>query len=139
MEKIKKEIERVKNEEELIKALENDAMYIEIDNPLFGKIILKIKKAGKLKWVAVIAAITATIVSIKLMAPAAAGGPVPEGIVALSATTTGGTAVAILGLSTTIALIKICMKSKSTKVLKKLRENYIIVSNNNGRIKLRRA
>lgn len=129
----------VKNEKELVRALENDEMYIEIDNPLFGKIILKIKKAGKLKWVAVIGAITATIVSIKLMAPAAGGGLAPEGLLALSATTTGGTAVAILGLTTTIAAIKICLISKSLEVLKKLRENYIIVSNNNGRIKLQRA
>ena len=73
------------------------------------------------------------------MAPAAGGGLVPEGLLALSATTTGGTAVAILGLTTTIAAIKICLISKSTEVLKKLRENYIIVSNNNGIIKLKRA
>ena len=63
---------------------------------------------------------------------------VPEGVLALSATTTGGAAVTILGLAATIAAIKICLKSKSTKVLKKLRENYIMVSNNNGIIKLQR-
>lgn len=129
---------RVNNEEELGKALENDEMYIEIENPILGKIVVKIKNAGKTKWVVAVGAIAATIVAIVLMAPAAGGGPVPEGVLALSATTTGGAAVTILGLAATIAAIKICLKSKSTKVLKKLRENYIIVSNNNGIIKLQR-
>lgn len=129
---------KVNNEEELGKALENDEMTIEIENPVLGRIIVKIKKAGKVKWVVAIGAIAATIVAIVLMAPAAGTGPVPEGALAISATTTGGAAVSILGLAATIAAIKICLKSKSTKVLKKLRENYVIVSNNNGIIKLQR-
>ena len=129
---------RVNNEEELGKALENDEMSIEIENPVLGKIVVKIKNAGKTKWVVTVGAIAATITAIVLMAPAAGAGPVPEGVLALSATTTGGAAVTILGLATTIAAIKICLKSKSTKVLKKLRENYIIASNNNGIIKLQR-
>lgn len=132
---------KVKNEEELGKALENDEMYIEIENPVLGKIVVKIKNAGKTKWVVAVGAIAATIVAIVLMAPAAGIGPAAppsEAILALSATTTGGAAVAILGLAATIAVIRICLRSKSTKVLKKLRENYAIVSNNNGIIKLQR-
>lgn len=132
---------RVNNEEELGKALENDEMTIEIENPVLGKIVVKIKKAGKVKWVVAIGAIAATIVAIVLMAPAAATGPAAppsEAILALSATTTGAAAVSILGLAATIAAIRICLRSKNTKVLKKLREDYVIVSNNNGIIKLQR-
>lgn len=128
---------RVNNEEELGKALENDEMTIEIENPVLGKIVVKIKKAGKVKWVVAIGAIAATIIAIVLMAPALTVPP-SEAVLALSAATTGAAAVAILGLAATIAAIKICLKSKSTKVLKKLRENYVIVSNNNGIIKLQR-
>jgi hypothetical protein len=132
---------RVNNEEELGKALENDEMTIIIENPVLGKIVIKIKKAGKVKWAVAIGAIAAAIVAIVLMAPALGTGPAAppsEAILALSATATGGAAVSILGLAATIAAIKICLKSKSTKVLKKLRENYVIVSNNNGIIKLQR-
>lgn len=64
---------RVNNEEELGKALENDEMYIEIENPVLGKIVVKIKNAGKTKWVVAVGAIAATIVAIVLMAPAAGG------------------------------------------------------------------
>jgi hypothetical protein len=132
---------RVNNEEELGKALENDEMTIIIENPVLGKIVIKIKKAGKVKWAVAIGAIAAAIVAIVLMVPALGTGPAAppsEAILALSATATGGAAVSILGLAATIAAIKICLKSKSTKVLKKLRENYVIVSNNNGIIKLQR-
>ena len=66
---------RVNNEEELGKALENDEMTIEIENPVLGKIVVKIKKAGKVKWVVAIGAIAATIIAVVLMAPALAAPP----------------------------------------------------------------
>lgn len=128
---------RVNNEEELGKALENDEMTIEIENPVLGKIVVKIKKAGKVKWVVAIGAIAATIIAVVLMAPALAAPP-SEAVLALSAATTGAAAVSILGLAATIGAIRICLRSKNTEVLKKLRENYVIVSNNNGIIKLQR-
>lgn len=131
----------VNNEEELGKALENDELTIEIENPVLGRIVVKIKKAGKVKWVVAIGAIAATIIAIVLMVPILGTGPAAppsEAVLALSAATTGAAAVAILGLAATIAAIKICLKSKNTVVLKKLRENYVIVSNNNGKIKLQR-
>lgn len=132
---------RVNTEEELGKALEDDSMEIIIENPVLGKVVVKIKKAGKTKWLVAGGAIAVAIIAIVLMAPAVGTGPaapVAESILLTTAGTTASAAVIILGLSTTIAAIKICLRSKSTKVLTKLRNDYIISDNKDGVIILKR-
>ena len=130
---------RVNTEEELGKALEDDSMEIYIENPVLGKVVIIIKKAGKTKWLVAVGAIAVTIFAIVSMLPAAGTGPaapVTESILVMTAGATASAAVAILGLTVTIAAIIICLKSKSTKVLAKLRNEYIISDNRDGVIVL---
>ena len=132
---------KVKTEEELGKALEDDSVEIVIENPVLGKIVIKIKKAGNVKWVIAAGAIAVAVIAIVLMVPTLASGPAAppaEGVLALVATTTASSAVAILGAAATIAAIKICLRSKSTKVLSKLRDQYDITENRNGIVVLKR-
>ena len=131
----------VKTEEELRQALEDDSVEIVIENPVLGKIVIKIKKAEKVKWVIAVGAIAAAITAIVLMAPAVATGPaapVTESMLALTATTTASAAVSILGMAATIAALKICLKSKSTNILTKLRDQYIVSENRNGIVVLKK-
>ena len=133
-------MEKVYSEEELGKAIEDDSMEIIIENPILGKVVVKIKKAGKAKWVVAIGAIAVALTAVVLMAPAVGTGPaapVAEACLAVTAGTTASAAVAILGLTATIAAIKICLRSKSTKVLTKLRNNYVISENKNGIVVLK--
>lgn len=134
-------MQKVNTEEELGKAIEDDSAEISIENPILGKVVFKIKKAGKTKWVIAVGAIAAVLTAVFMAVPTLATGPaalIPESIFAAMATTSGSAAVAILGLATTISAIKICLKSKNTKVLNKLRDNYDIVGNKDGVIILRK-
>lgn len=58
------ESKKVKNAEELGKAIKEDAIYIEITDDEFGKKIIRIKAIGKISWGLVIGATTVALTAI---------------------------------------------------------------------------
>lgn len=125
----------VKDERELYDAVNDNEAEIIIENPKLGKIIIKIKHIGKAKWVLAVGAIAIPAMALYLMAPALASGPAAlpaEGLIAATATGGASIAIAILGMSATIAAIKICFFSKGkTEILNKIRNGYDIIDANN--------
>jgi hypothetical protein len=117
--------------EDFSKDVMNDEVEINIPTPL-GPIIVKFKKLGNAKWVAVIGSIAVALVAVYLAIPSSASGPlaVPvDALLASTATVSATSAIAIIGLSATIVAIKLCYFSgtKNTEVLKRIRNNYDVV------------
>lgn len=111
---------KVKTEEELAKAVNNNENYIEIEGDLSNK-VFRIKAFGSVPWIVAIGSIVVATVAVislsKISQPKA--GFMASGI---GAATAGG-AVAILGLAATTSAIKIAVAGGAIGVLKKLR-NY---------------
>lgn len=111
---------KVKTEEELAKAVNNNENYIEIEGDLSNK-VFRIKAVGSVPWIVAIGSIVVATVAVislpKISQPKA--GFMASGI---GAATAGG-AVAILGLAATTSAIKIAVAGGAIGVLKKLR-NY---------------
>ena len=111
---------KVKTEEELVKAVNNNENYIEIEGDLSNK-VFRIKAVGSVPWIVAIGSIVVATVAVislpKISQPKA--GFMASGI---GAATAGG-AVAILGLAATTSAIKIAVAGGAIGVLKKLR-NY---------------
>jgi len=108
---------RVKTEEELAEAIENEEETIEIEGDLKEKVI-KIKATGKVAWIialgAIGVAVTVVIASGGSLAPA-------SGII-------GVAAISILGLPVAISAVSIAVAAGGVAVLNKLRK-YKIVKN----------
>lgn len=105
---------KVKNEEELAKAINSDADEIEIEGDLAKKTI-RIKATGRFAWIVAIGAITVAVVAI-MSAPATAGSS------SLISAFAAPAAVGILGIGTTVSAIAIAVAAGGVGVLKKLRD-----------------
>lgn len=124
----------VDNAQDLGKAINEGQDEITITGDLKEKVI-KIKAKGKVAWAIAFGAIGVAVLAIMAM-PAAA--PTGMGFVVDGAlvASTAGAAVGILGLSTTIAAVSICLGAKDKKVLDMLYKNYKIVEKNSRYIKI---
>lgn len=124
----------VDNAQDLGKAINEGEDEIIITGDLKEKVI-KIKATGKVAWAIAFGAIVVAVTAIMAM-PAAA--PTGVGFVfdgALVASTAGA-AVGVLGLSTTIAAVSICLGAKDKKVLTMLHKDYKIIEKNSHYIKI---
>lgn len=127
----------VKNEKELANAVKSNQNEITIKGDLAKKTI-EIKSTGKVAWLIAFGAVgVAVIVALKIPI-VVAGGPTAFASLGAIATTSAGAAVAIWGVSTTVAAISICVAGGSTAILKKLYDGYNIVSKGDGFVKLRK-
>lgn len=114
----------VDNAQDLGKALNEGQDTITIKGDFKDKVI-KIKGTGKVSWAIAIGAISVAVIAILKMPVAAVGGsvggPVGTGVVCAVdgaiVASTAGAAVSILGLSTTIAAVSICLSVKNKNVL----------------------
>lgn len=124
----------VDNAQELGKAIKNGQDEITIEGSLKDQII-KIKATGKVAWVVALGAIGVAVVAIMTM-PAAA--PTGAGFIADGAivASTASAAVAVLGLTTTIAAVSICLGAKNKRVLETLYNDYKIVEKTSRYIKI---
>jgi small-conductance mechanosensitive channel len=119
--------EKVNNEKELGKAVNNQADSIEITGDLAKKVI-RIKATGKIAWIIAIGAI-ALVAAIFLASPATSGVIAPAGIAALTP------AVGVLGLDAAKAAVFIAVGGGGVSVLKSLRK-YILVKHSEDHITL---
>lgn len=127
----------VRNEKELANAIKNNKNEITIKGDLARKTVT-IKSTGKVAWVIAIGAVGFAFI-IALKTPIiVAGGPTALAPLGAIATTSASAAVAIWGVSTTVAAISICVAGGSVATLKKLYEDYNIVSKGDGFVKLRK-
>lgn len=124
----------VDNAQELGKAIKNGQDEITIEGSLKDQII-KIKATGKVAWVVALGVIGVAVVAIMTM-PAAA--PTGAGFIADGAivASTASAAVAVLGLTTTIAAVSICLGAKNKRVLETLYNDYKIVEKTSRYIKI---
>lgn len=124
----------VDNAQDLGKAINEGQEEITIEGNLANKVI-KIKATGKVAWAVAFGAIAVAVVAILAMpaaAPTGAGFEADGAVVA----STASAAVAVLGLSTTIAAVSICLGAKNKEVLDKLYNDYNIVEKNSRYIKI---
>lgn len=124
----------VDNAQDLGKAINEGQDEITITGDLKEKVI-KIKATGKVAWVIAFGAIGVAVVAIMAMpatAPTVYGYVLDSAVVA----STAGTAVTVLGWSTTIAAVSVCLGAKNKKVLDMLYKNYKIVEKNSRYIKI---
>ena len=109
---------RIHSEEELARAIKRGDDYIEIEGDLANKVI-RIKGVGRVAWALCIAIIAAILYSvIGTTASGGAAAPITSAFIATSATA----AVPILGLSATIAAVKIAIAAGGIGVLNKIRK-----------------
>lgn len=128
---------KVTTEKELADALKSNQSEITIEGDLKEKTI-RIKGTGAVAWAVAVGAIGVAVI-VALKTPIAiTGGPQATIAMGAIATTSASAAVGILGLSTTIAAISISVAAKSTSVLKRLYNDYTIVSQGNNYVKLRK-
>ena len=128
---------KVRTEKELANALKSNENEITIEGSLKDKTI-RIKGTGTVAWVVALGAIGVAVI-VALKTPIAiAGGPQATVAMGTIATASASAAVGILGLPTTMAAISISVVAKSTSVLKKLYNDYSIVSQGNNYVKLRK-
>lgn len=133
----------VDNAQDLGKALNEGQDTITIKGDFKDKVI-KIKGTGKVSWAIAIGAIGVAVIAILKMPVAtvggSVGGPVGAGVVCAVdgaiVASTAGAAVSILGLSTTIAAVSICLSVKNKNVLESLYKDYKIVEKNLRYIKI---
>lgn len=112
---------KVKTEEELAKAVNNNENYIEIEGDLSEKII-KIKATGNVAWAIAIGSIGVAVIAVMTLFRSSQPSKAAFVASGIGAATAGG-AVAILGLAATTSAIKIAVAGGAIGVLKKLR-NY---------------
>lgn len=122
----------VNNEEDLGKAINSDVDEIIIEGDLVKKII-KIKATGIPAWFIAISFVLIVIIVVSKSDKVSA--VAVHNSVAKMATSS---VVSIWGISTAVTAIKICLDTKSIITLKKLRNNYKILEEGNGFLKLRR-
>lgn len=127
----------VRTEKELASAVKSNQNEITIRGDLAKKTI-KIKATGNVAWIIAFGAVGVAVI-IALKTPVVAtGGPSALASLGAIATTSAGAAVAVWGLSTTVAAISICVAGGSVAILKKIYEDYNIVSKGDGFVKLRK-
>ena len=119
----------VRTNEELAKAVKEDASTIIVEGDLKNK-VLRIKATGKVTWGIAIGAIAVAVIAI-LAAPASGGTSAAVGVAAAPA------AAAILGGSTTVAAISIAVAAGSVDVLNNLRD-YRIAEETNSHVVLKK-
>lgn len=122
---------KVRNEEELGKALKNNVDLIEVENDLKRKVV-RIRAINDVAWMVCIAAMTVGVASI-IATAATAGTTAP--VNALVATPALAGAVTVMGVPTTISAVGIAVAGGGVASLNKLR-NYKVKSISGEKIQL---
>jgi hypothetical protein len=122
---------KVRNEEELGKALKNNVDLIEVEYDLKRKVV-RIRAINDVAWMVCIAAMTVGVASI-IATAATAGTTAP--VNALVATPALAGAVTVMGVPTTISAVGIAVAGGGVASLNKLR-NYKVKSISGEKIQL---
>lgn len=122
---------KVRNEEELGKALKNNVDLIEVEYELKRKVV-RIRAIGDVAWMVCIAAMTVGVAYI-IATAATAGTTAP--VNALIATPALAGAVTVMGVPTTISAVSIAVAGGGVASLNKLR-NYKVKSISGEKIQL---
>ena len=122
---------KVRNEEELGKALKNNVDLIEVEYELKRKVV-RIRAIGDVAWMVCIAAMTVGVASV-IATAATAGTTAP--VNALVATPALAGAVTVMGVPTTISAVGIAVAGGGVASLNKLR-NYKVKSISDEKIQL---
>lgn len=122
---------KVRNEEELGKALKNNVDLIEVEYDLKRKVV-RIRAINDVAWMVCIAAMTVGVASI-IATAATAGTTAP--VNALVATPALAGAVTVMGVPTTISAVSIAVAGGGVASLNKLR-NYKVKSISGEKIQL---
>ena len=122
---------KVRNEEELGKALKNNVDLIEVEYDLKRKVV-RIRAINDVAWMVCIAAMTVGVASI-IATAATAGTTAP--VNALVATPALAGAVTVMGVPTTISAVSIAVAGGGVASLNKLR-NYKVKSISDEKIQL---
>lgn len=122
---------KVRNEEELGKALKNNVDLIEVEYDLKRKVV-RIRAINDVAWMVCIAAMTVGVASI-IATDATAGTTAP--VNALVATPALAGAVTVMGVPTTISAVGIAVAGGGVASLNKLR-NYKVKSISGEKIQL---
>ncbi len=115
---------KVDTEQDLGKALKDDADTIEINGDLRKK-VLRIKATGKVAWVVAIGAIAIAITAI-MVSPASGGASSAAGVIAAPA------AIAALGAPVAYSAIVIAIAAGGVGSLNKLRKYKVVSQNENS-------
>lgn len=125
---------KVRNEEELGKALKNNVDLIEVEYDLKRKVV-RIRAINDVAWMVCIAAMTVGVASIIATAATAATAGTTAPVNALVATPALAGAVTVMGVPTTISAVGIAVAGGGVASLNKLR-NYKVKSISGEKIQL---